>query len=169
MPAGVLAIVLAWGWAGLAHAAQAYPGPPSIERLARQAEVVVIGEVTATAGEWDAARSNIHTRVHLAVHEILKGAAASALSFTRLGGQVGDRVSVVGGAVQFAPGERVLVFLAHGPEGGLRLSDLIHGKLRIERDTATGREYAVRPDGGPGADRLPLDQVRARVRHPRGG
>jgi hypothetical protein len=150
--------------AGPVHAAQTYPAPPTIEQLARQADVVVVGEVTATAGEWDAAGTTIHTRVHLQPREILKGAASSPLSFTRLGGRVGDRMSIVGGAASFAPGEHVLVFLARHADGSLRLSDLIHGKLRIERDATTGREYATRSTGASGADRFALDQVRAEVR-----
>jgi hypothetical protein len=154
---------------GLAQAAQTYPGPPTIEQLARQADLVVVGEVTATAGEWDAARTRIYTRVHLRPREVLKGAVGSPLSFTRLGGQVGDRVSAVGGAASFDAGEQVLVFLARQPGGDWRLSDLIHGKFSIERDAATGREYATRFTGAPSADRFALDQVRAEVRRTLGG
>jgi hypothetical protein len=151
------------------QASQTYPGPPTVETLARQADVVVIGDVTATAGEWDAARRNIYTRVHLTAREVLKGTAAPPLSFTQRGGRVGDRMSVIGGAAQFAAGERVLVFLARQPDGGLRLADLIHGKFLIERDAATGREYAVRFPGASGADRIALDHVRAEVRRTLGG
>ena len=165
----VVSLVVLSACVAPAHAAQTYPGSPSIEQLARQADVIVVGEVTATAGEWDATRTNIHTRVHLQPREILKGAAASPLSFTRLGGRLGDRMSAVGGAVSFAAGEQVLVFLARQPDGSFRLSDLIHGKLRIERDTTTGREYATRSTGAPGADRFALDQVRAEIRRTLGG
>jgi hypothetical protein len=58
----------------------------------------------------------------------------------------------------------VLVFLARQPDGALRLSDLVNGKFRIERDAATGREYATRSTGAPSADRFALEQVRAEVR-----
>ena len=64
---------------------------------------------------------------------------------------------------------QVPAFLARQTDGGLRLSDLIHGKLRIERDAATGREYATRSTGAPGADRFALEQVRAEVRRTSGG
>jgi hypothetical protein len=130
---------------------------------------VAIGDVTTMVGEWDAAGTRILTRVHLEPREVLKGTAPSPLSFTRLGGRVGDRMSAVGGAARFAPGERVLVFLARDAAGDLRLADLVHGKFRIERDAATGREYAVRSTGAPGADRIALDQVRADVRRTLGG
>jgi hypothetical protein len=150
--------------AGPVQASQTHPGPPTVEQLARQADVVVVGDVTAAAGEWNAARTNIYTRVHLDAREFLKGTAPAPLSFTQLGGRVGEQMSAIGGAARFKAGERVLVFLARGPDGALRLSDLIHGKFQIERDAATGREYAVRFTGAPGADRFALDQVRALVR-----
>jgi hypothetical protein len=63
----------------------------------------------------------------------------------------------------------VLVFLARQPDGALRLSDLVNGKFRIERDAATGREYATRSAGAPSADRFALEQVRAEVRRTLGG
>lgn len=156
-------------WATPTAAAQTYPGPPTVEHLARRADIVVIGDVTHATGEWDAARTTIHTRVQVAVIETLTGPPAPSLSFTQLGGQVGDRVSVVGGAAQFQAGERVLVFLARRADGSLRLSDLMHAKFSIERDAATGRDYAVRLSGAPGADRIALDQVRAEIRRALGG
>jgi hypothetical protein len=126
--------------------------------------VVVIGEVTATAGEWDTARTNIVTRVRLERTEILKGATPTPLTFTHLGGRVGELDSAVAGAARFRVGERALVFLSQQADGSLRLAQLFHGKLLIERDAATGREDAVRFTGARGADRFPLDQVRADVR-----
>jgi hypothetical protein len=166
----ILALTLALSACAVpGQASQTYPTAPSLEQLARHADVVVVGGVTATAGEWDAAGTNIYTRVHLKALEVLKGRPASPLSFTHLGGQVGDRISAVGGAARFTAGERVLVFLARLPDGELRLSDLIHSKFLIERDPSTGREYATRSTGVPGADRFALDQVRAEVLRTLGG
>jgi hypothetical protein len=159
-----VALVALIACADPAPAAETFPGPPSIEELARQADVVVIGEVTAAAGEWDAARTNIVTRVRLERAEVLKGRPRSPITFTHLGGRVGDLESAVAGAARFTVGERALVFLAQEPDGGLRLAQLFHGKLRIERDPSTGREVAVRSAGARGADRVPLDQVRRDVR-----
>ena len=64
---------------------------PSIEQLARQADVVAIGEVSSAAGEWAAGRRSIQTRVTLTVAELLKGTAPSPLTFTHLGGRSGTR------------------------------------------------------------------------------
>jgi hypothetical protein len=173
-PALVLSIVVGSGlwimlYGSAAQASSTAPGPSSVQTLAQQADVIVIGDVTSTAGEWDTAGTSIVTRVHLQRPEVLKGAVGAPLSFTRLGGRVGDRMSVVGGAAAFAVGERVLVFLTRDAGTGLRLADIVHGAFRVERDRTTGSEYAVRSTGGHGADRLPLDQVRAEIRRTLGG
>jgi hypothetical protein len=126
--------------------------------------VIVIGNVVSAVGAWDAARTNISTRVEMAVAETLKGAAAPTLSFNQLGGRVGDLVTTVAGASTFDAGERVLVFLERRHDGSLRLSDPFHGTFRIEHDAASGRDDAVRSTGAPRVDRIPLDQVRAQVR-----
>jgi hypothetical protein len=149
--------------------AQTFPGPPSVEQLARRADVVVLGEVRIAAGEWDPIRSNVSTRVELARTELLKGTARSPVSFQQLGGRAGGTTSAVGGAAEFRRGERVLVFLARRPGGPLALVDLLHGKFSIERDAATGRDYAVRAVGARSADRIELEDVRALVRRALGG
>jgi hypothetical protein len=146
------------------HAAQVFAAPPTLAQLARRADLVVVGEVTGTAGEWDAARTNIQTRVALMVAESLKGSAPATLTFTHLGGSVGGERSVVAGGPAFAAGQRVLVFLSRRPDGSLGLTDLVHGTWSIERDATTGRQYASRSTGAPGAERTELDQVRAEIR-----
>jgi hypothetical protein len=152
-----------------APAAQTFPGPPSVEQLARRADVIVLGEVRTAVGEWDTARRNISTRVELTRAELLKGAAPSPVTFTQLGGRVSRETSVVAGAAEFRPGERVLVFLARRLGGSLEPADLLHGTFSIERDAATGREDAVRASGAPGAERLELGHVRTLVRRALGG
>ena len=142
---------------------------PSIEQLAQRADIVAIGEVGSAAGEWAAGRSSIQTRVTLTVAEILKGPAPSPLTFTHLGGRVGNEASAIGGGPEFQPGERVLLFLTRRPDGSLRLTDLIYGRFEIVRDAATGRDHAVRAAGAAGAERIDLDQLRLLVRRALGG
>lgn len=144
-------------------ASQTYPGPPSIGELARRSEVVAIGDVLSASGARDRAGGEIQTRVELRIVETLKGAPGSTASFTQAGGQVGDQVATVAGAVTFERGERVLVFLERR-DGSLRLTDPFHGKFVVQRDARSGRHEVVRATGAPTADRLPLDQVRAEVR-----
>jgi hypothetical protein len=144
-------------------------GTPSIEQLTRTADVVAIGEVGSAAGEWAAGRASIQTRVVLTAVEALKGTEPSPLTFTHLGGRVGDEASAIGGGLQFQPGERVLVFLSRRPDGSLRMADLTYGKFGIVRDAATGRDLAFPATGATGADRIDLDQLRMLVRRALGG
>lgn len=152
-----------------ASASQTYPGPASVEQLARRADVVVIGEVVSAVGAWNTIRTTISTHIELAVAETLKGTAGQTQRFMQLGGQVGDTISTVAGAATFAPGERVLIFLERRPDGSLEIADPLHGAFRVERDAATGRDDAVRTTGAPTADHIPLDQMRARIRRALGG
>jgi len=101
--------------------------------------------------------------------ELLKGTEPSPLTFTHLGGQVGDEASAIGGGLQFQPGERVLVFLSRRPDGSLRMVDLTYGRFEIVRDAATGRNLAFPATGATGADRIDLDQLRMLVRRALGG
>jgi hypothetical protein len=156
----VLALLAA---ASPAWAAQPLAAPP-IEQLARQADIVVIGQVISATGEWAAGRATIQTRVALTVTESMKGTAASPLTFTQLGGRVGDEASAVGGVAEFAPGERVVVFLTRRRDGSLRLTDLAYAKFVVVHDAATGRDHAVRATRAGGADRIDVDQLRTLVR-----
>jgi hypothetical protein len=142
---------------------------PSIEQLTRAADVVAIGEVVSATGEWAPGRATIQTRVVLAVVELLKGTEPSPLTFTHLGGRVGDEASAIGGGPQFQPGGRVVVFLTRRQDGSLRLRDLTYGKFGIVRDAATGRDHALLAIGATGADRIDLDQLRRLVRRALGG
>jgi hypothetical protein len=75
----------------------------------------------------------IHTRISLAVEAVVKGRGVGrTLEFHQPGGRLGDRTAHVFGAAEFAPGERVLVFLARGRDGALRPNALALGKYRIE-------------------------------------
>jgi len=142
---------------------------PSFEQLTRAADIVAIGEVVSATGEWAPGRATIQTRVVLAVVELLKGTEPTPLTFTHLGGRVGDEASAIGGGPQFQPGERIVAFLTRRQDGSLRLRDLVYGKFEIVRDAATGRDHAILPAGATGADRIDLDQLRRLVRRTLGG
>jgi len=142
---------------------------PSIEQLTRSADVIAIGEVASATGEWTPGRATIQTRVVLTVAELLKGVEPTPLTFTHLGGRVGDEASAIGGGAQFHPGERVVVFLSRRQDGSLRLSDVNYARFELVRDVATGRDHAIPVAGATGADRIDLDQLRMLVRRALGG
>lgn len=163
--------------AGLAAAGGDLPGARaasvagpllSVEQLAGRASVILVGEVVAVRGEWDATRTVITTAVDVRPAEVLKGSAGPLLRVRHLGGRIGELTSVVAGSPTFAVGERVLLFLAARPGGELGLVESFQGKFTLTRDAA-GREVAVRaPVGSHPRDEVPLDEARASI-HGAGG
>jgi hypothetical protein len=135
----------------------------TIRELARNAELVVVGEVVDTRGEWNGTRRTIITRIDFRVDEVLKGdAGPGVLQLVQPGGQVGDVVAAVGDAPSFDVGERALLFLSRRPDGLLRVAHLYMGKFTLEHDVAVGVTVAVRrlPGSGEVLDRIPLDEIR---------
>lgn len=147
------------------------PGLLTVRDLTRKADVVVLGTIAAVASHWNAARSQIFTRVELMPEELLKGTVlANSVYFVQPGGRVGDVGSVVAEAPSFTIGERVVVFLVARPDGDLGVIGLFQGKFTVERDDISGLALAVRrvPGSAQTTDRMTLDQLRAEVRTARG-
>ena len=102
----------------------------SISDVAAASERVVVGEVVARASAWDEAHRRIFTRVTLRVEETLRGAHADEISFTVLGGEVGELMQIVPGEANPRQGERVVLFLARPqPAGPLRVVGMNQGLL----------------------------------------
>ncbi len=124
--------------------------------LAREADVVAVGKVTATKGEWDRARSRIVTRVTVAVGEYLKGGAGNVLTVTTLGGEVDGVGEWYSHTARFAADEDVVVFARRDAEGDFRIRGGQEGKISITKDEVTGRTRV----GG----QMTLDEFRARIK-----
>ena len=124
----------------------------TVPELARSVELVVVGEVVDTRGEWNGTRGTIITRIDFRVDEVLKGTAGpGVLQLSQPGGQVGDVVAAVADAPSFAVGERALLFLSRRPDGLLRVAHLYMGKFAVEHDVtlgATGRRATRARIGG---------------------
>ncbi len=132
-------------------------GQISISDLSSRSDMIVIGRVVSIQSEWNAARTNIYTKVDVNVDEVLKGSLSSGnLIVYQLGGQVGDIGEIVAGSPEFRPGELVLLFLSQTKDAKLRVVDLFQGKFTIEHDPASGVEIAVRRVPGI---RQPLDKI----------
>jgi hypothetical protein len=130
------------------------------------ADVVVIGEVVHIRSEWNASRAIISTRVDVRTEEVLKGSVkGERLSFSQIGGQVGDITASVGGTPSFREGERVLLFLSTRADKSLNIVGLFHGKFTIEPSESSDNKLVVRrePDSGRVLDRYPLNQAHAEI------
>jgi len=116
----------------------------SVEDLSRGSDAIVSGRVVAVSSAWNEARTKIYTFSTVEVTEALKGEPARRIVVKELGGAVGDLAMEASGVARFALGEEVLVFLRRDPDGAYRTRGLAQGKMRLLRETETGRAYADR-------------------------
>lgn len=111
--------------------------------LARQAEAIVQGEILGSS--VSAELGPITTRYELAVTEVFKGRVGpSSIRFRVVGGILPETGagSVIFGSPEFAPGDRVLLFLGWDDRYGYRILHISQGAF-WEREIA-GRRYFVR-------------------------
>jgi hypothetical protein len=130
---------------------------PADDDMIIGARAIVSGKVLSIESRFDEQQGRIYTYIRLKVQEVLKGQITERkIVIKELGGQVGDRVSVIYGNAEFAVGERVLVYLDTWKDGSLRTYQMFLGKFSIENDEKTGREFAVRHTGDE-VDLIPAD------------
>src|SRR6266478_257946 len=87
----------------------------SFEKLTDSSELVVSGRITRSWTAWDADHKYIWTHYELATGAALKGSPGAIVEFAEPGGQVDGRVMVIDGAVSYAAGDQVVVFLSRMP------------------------------------------------------
>jgi hypothetical protein len=119
--------------------------PLTFDALASQADVIVIGRVTAIAGGVDPAVNGIYTYVTVEASDVFKGPSVSG-SFVvkQFGGVVGTRGVFVPGQAQFAAGEEVLLFLGtRQRDNSLFTLGMWQGKWAVHVDGTTGERAAI--------------------------
>lgn len=126
--------------------------PPNFPELIAEADAIYRGRVTGVASRRvdrpDGARV-IKTFVTLAIERVLKGPDEAALTLEFLGGTIGDESLDVGGVPKFAVGEHGIVFVQNNGRQFCPLVRLGHGRYRLERDPASGRDYVARDNRAP--------------------
>jgi hypothetical protein len=125
------------------HATQLrYQSP---QQLGQQSSLVVQGKVADIRSYWNDKHTKIFTETLIQVDQTHKGQAAGVVKIIQLGGIVGNVKVSVAGALQWRPGEEVLLFLdAYGPDN-YQVSGFSQGKFNIERDPQTGEPFIKRP------------------------
>lgn len=113
-----------------------------MRELSRSSSDIVIGRVERVASRWNASGTKIFTDVTVRVSESLKG-AGGVVTFSQLGGTVGDLRQTVEGCPAFAPGEEAVLFLWRDDRGQAQLTGLGQGKFEIRRD-GSGRAIVQR-------------------------
>ena len=128
------------------------------EDLFAAADVVVLGRVVAIDDSGEVAA--LHTRIRVAVDEIVKGPQAPEMTVVEPGGRNADHQRWIHGAPRFFVGERVLLFLVRNRQGELETLFLAMGKFAVARST-NGVDLAVRDLGGARALSVRRGRLRA--------
>ena len=116
---------------------------PTDEQLIAKAPVILDGTVVSTAAVDR--NGAIWTDTTVDVSHAIKGNVSGRIIVRELGGQLGDRITKLFGTPEFAPRERVLLFLEESPRGGYRVIDLFVGKFS-EAAMQNGRRLWLRDD-----------------------
>ena len=104
--------------------------------LVKYSDTIIRGEVVEQRTLYDSDQQRIITRTSFRVDERYldeSGAADGSVTIEQWGGTWEGKTSVVPGDASFEPGEEVVVFLRHGPDGGLYLTSLAQSKFTITR------------------------------------
>ena len=110
------------------------------EDLVQQADVIVVGRVTAMTSSWNSDRSRIFTRVTLSVSQSIKGdASENSVTVTVPGGEVDGIGELYSHTARFKEDEDVVVFAAKNSKGELNIVGGDEGKTTIRKEDETRR------------------------------
>jgi hypothetical protein len=146
-----------------------------IEGLTRDNETIVQASVLDIHSYWNAAHTFIFTDVHVRASAKFKGAPADDLSFTVMGGTVGQTTTLIVGGPDLAPGSEYVLFLSHtdlpGAPGMLTVRDLCQGVFAVRKGRAFS-QASVEPllpdaqgiaDAPGGVDGLPIETLAQQI------
>lgn len=124
--------------------------PPSFDQLVASAESVFVAEVIDLRSVWRDTRERrvIKTLVTFRVEDVWKGSAPVTTQLEFLGGTIDGVTLEVHGVPAFRLGQRDLLFVENGRRPMVSpLVGFMHGRMRIERDPATGADRVRTFDG----------------------
>lgn len=151
-----------------------------LDKLTAENESVVHGRVLDIHSYWNADHSMIMTDVRVLASHVLKGdRAAREVTFTLMGGTVGDITTLIIGGPELVPGSEYVLFLNREDLLGARVltvRDLVQGAFEIA-DLGAGRRvysqalnHALLPDAEGlseppgGTEGFALDDLLTKVR-----
>ena len=112
----------------------------SLERLTREADLIVRGHVIEIKSEQAVDRQSIATAIKLSVDEQWKGRKVAAVTLRQPGGTVGEITQGVSGLPHFSLAEDVIVFLEKQEDGSLATVGGSQGKFVVKTDPHSGKE-----------------------------
>ena len=152
-----------------------------LEKLTADNQLIVQGRVLDTRSYWNDEHTFIYTDVRVSTAQVLKGPSRAEVTFTLMGGTVGDITTLIIGGPNLLPGSEYVFFLSRGDLAGgvirLTVRDLAQGVFDVITDR-TGRQVVfsqalhdpLLPDPNgidtvPGGEQgMPLEQLVREVR-----
>lgn len=112
----------------------------SLDKLAKEAEVILVGRCTSCQANWNENRTIITTEINFQVSSYLKGFLGAQVTVRQLGGTVGQDSMVVSGMPEFQPSGEVILFLSKDQTGGYQVIGMSQGKFEVIEDADTGEK-----------------------------
>ena len=112
-----------------------------LKELAQGSAVTVHGRILRQWCAWDPEHRFIWTHSQVAVHEVFKGGPYATITISEPGGTLDGLSMQVSGAVRFANGEEVVVFLHDTPLRYWRVYGWNQGKYHFA--PAAGKDIAA--------------------------
>ena len=125
--------------------------PPTFDELVNRAQVIFQGVVTDVRSQWvgEGAQRSIVSYVIFKVEDAMKGNPGSTYTMRMLGGTVGDQTMEVTDSPKFKVGNRDVLFVENNGSQFVPLVGIMHGRFRVERERASGREVVTTNEGEP--------------------
>lgn len=123
--------------------------PPDFDELVAQAEIIFQGVVTESRSQFvgEGAQRHIVTYVTFKVDDVVKGTPGGSYTIRMLGGTVGDETMEVTDTPKFKIGDRDILFVEKNGTQFVPLVGIMHGRFRVKREAATGREVVATSEG----------------------
>lgn len=127
---------------------------PADTQLVAKSPLIIEGTVVSSTPVDR--NGSIWTESTIRVERVLKGTAPAEITVREIGGIVGDRITKIFGAPEYAAGERVMAFLTQTPRGDYQTMDLFVGKF-TEETMANGERLWARHDEAAAVSLLDSD------------
>lgn len=141
----------------------------SLEDLVTRSEIIAQAQVVGSWPAWDSSHKYIWTHYQMRVVDAVRG-QAQTLVVSEPGGTLDGISQAFSGMTAWNPGENVVVFLHHVPNGYLRLTGGAQGNARVSSDGRVSLEaQGVLPATSAGTNLeqlsgLSLNEFKARLR-----
>jgi hypothetical protein len=143
----------------------------STERLTKESEIIITGEVEDVQARWSKDRKTIFTSASIVINAIVKGKAVNRRIVVEYrGGEVGDVGMKVSDAESLKKGEKVLLFLKSGVshENGkiFNIVGKAQGKYTIDNDgIARKGSFSIATNKEAIDDNIPVDELINKIKN----